>query len=500
MRAVQPEEASDLGATDFGVRVPAGQHRQLDRADRSQARPASLIPDPASQVGLAPNEILPPPIAPPISEAVELFAVGGGDEPGASGASPASTRFDAPTMPSPSLRDLALAVYREANANGDPDWVHAMPEERAAAVAGRILLVAGDAQALEARGYTGPGAQARYEEDWQAVSGGPSKTLPGDGPDPLSNAEPEASGALAKQMARLGAILLADISTAPPSPLLCGRLDPASHTILYGSGGVGKGTYTCHLITRLVADGHRVLILDYENHGDEWARRYRGLAGTDGSEHVLWVAPLTSGWGGPRGAIWQQATDVRDLAKEFGATYVVIDSIVPACGGSDPMDPGTVARYVGALEYLGIPVLSLAHVTKEGDLRYPFGSIFWHNFARVTWSLHRDGERLILTNRKSNNYANQGKAVVTVTWRDDLPRDVAEQAYSAVVADRVEEILAGDSLAVTAILARLNGDLEEGEEAIKPNTVRTALRRGLRAEPKRFTVEGTGETAKWRRA
>ena len=105
-----------------------------------------------------------------------------------------------------------------------------------------------------------------------------------------------------------------------------------------------------------------------------------------------------------------------------------------------------------------------------------------------------------MTNRKSNNYANQGKTVVTVTWRDDLPRDVAEQAYSAVVADRVEEILAGDSLAVTAILARLNGDLEEGEEAIKPNTVRTALRRGLRAEPKRFTVEGTGETAKWRRA
>jgi hypothetical protein len=403
----------------------------------------------------------------------------------------------------PSLRSLAIAIYREAGTNGDPEWAHAMPEERAAAVAGRILTVARTVQALEARGYTGPGAQARYEADWHAFTDVPPVTsaVPGDGgPDPLSDAEPEAPDPLAKQMARLGAILLADISTAPPAPLLCGRLDPASHTILYGTGGVGKGTYACYLITRLVAVGHRVLILDYENHGDEWSRRYHGLAGQEGSEHVLWVAPLTSGWSGRRGAIWQQVTDVRELAMLFGATYVVIDSIVPACGGSDPMDPGTVALYAGALEYLGLPVLSLAHVTKADDLRYPFGSVFWHNLARVTWSLHRDGERVILTHRKANSYANQGKTVVTVTWRDGLPRDVAEQAFSVVVADRIEEVLVDASLAVGAIVTRLNGDLEEGEQPIKADTVRAALRRGLGSEPKRFTVEGTGETATWRRA
>jgi hypothetical protein len=301
-------------------------------------------------------------------------------------------------------------------------------------------------------------------------------------------------------MARLGAIALAEISTDPPAPLLCGRLDPTSHTILYGSGGVGKGTYACYLITSLVAAGHRVLILDYENHGDEWSRRYHGLAGRDGSEHVLWVAPLTAGWSGARGAIWKQADDIRELAAAFGATYVVIDSIVPACGGSDPMDPGTVALYAGALEYLGIPVLSLAHVTKADDLRYPFGSVFWHNLARVTWSLHRDGARVILTHRKANSYANQGKTVVTVTWRDGLPRDVAEQTYSTVVADRIEEVLGDGSFLVTAIVARLNADLEEDDQPIKPNTVRTALRRGLHSAPKRFTVEGTGESAKWRRA
>ena len=460
--------------------------------------------------GLAPNELPPPPIVAPVGEAVALFSTGGGDEPKAPEALPESTWFDAPPALPPSFRDLAISVYREAEANGDPEWAHAMPEERAAAVAGRILLVVREVQALEVRGYTGPDAQARYEADWQAVSGEPAETAVfhrGEGrSDPAIHAdahtdpEPEAPDPLAAQIARLGAISLAEISTATPAPLLCGRLDPASHTILYGTGGVGKGTFACYLITCLVAAGHRVLILDYENHGDEWARRYHGLAGREGAEQVLWVAPLTSGCGGRRGAIWRQAGDVRELAEAFGATYVVIDSIVPACGGSDPMDPGTVALYVGALELLGIPVLSLAHVTNADDLRYPFGSVFWHNLARVTWSLHRDGERVILTHRKANSYAKQGKTVMTVTWRDGLPRDVAEQALSVVVADRIEEVLVGDSLAVTAIITRLNGDLEEGEQPIKAYTVRAAMRRGLEKEPKRFTVEGTGEAAKWRRA
>src|SRR4051812_118896 len=73
------------------------------------------------------------------------------------------------------------------------------------------------------------------------------------------------------------AVLLGTISTDPPPPMLVGRLDPEGHTILYGPGGVGKGALTCWWIVRLVTDGHRVLILDWEGHATEWARRIRSL-------------------------------------------------------------------------------------------------------------------------------------------------------------------------------------------------------------------------------
>lgn len=295
---------------------------------------------------------------------------------------------------------------------------------------------------------------------------------------------------------RTGALSLSDVPTDPPGPLLRGRLAPGDHTILFGTGGVGKGTYTTALIAGLAADGHRVLILDYENHGDEWARRYHGLAGTSGMDAVLWVAPLAASWTGRRGALWEQEADVNALAVDFGATYIVIDSIVPACAGHDPMDTATVSRYGAVLEYLGLPVLSLAHVTKAEDLRYPFGSVFWHNLARITWSMAKDGPRVILTHRKANSYQNAGRIAVTTTWLDDLPREVREEPYSAVIADRIEEILSVP-MTVAAIVAGLNEDVEEDARPVKSNTVRTALRRGLAAIPRRFAVAGTGDTATW---
>ena len=299
-------------------------------------------------------------------------------------------------------------------------------------------------------------------------------------------------------MARLGACALAEISTDPPAPLFVDRLDPDGHTILYGTGGVGKGVITASWIVQLVLAGQRVLILDYEHHPGEWARRIAGLGGVDALAGVVYVAPLTAAWQAKRGPLWVQAEDIRALVEASGATYIVIDSIVPACAGVDPMKPEAVSLYTGALEFIGRPTLSLAHVTKAEDLRYPFGSAFWHHLARMTWSLKRDGERAILAHRKHNNYASLGRFVVTTTWSDDKPGEVWERNYTAALADRVAEALGADALTVAEIVDRLADDEDDDGETVKANSVRTALRRGIKI-PQRFTVEGVGSGARYRR-
>lgn len=293
---------------------------------------------------------------------------------------------------------------------------------------------------------------------------------------------------------------LASIDRSPPAPLLLGRLDPTGHTILFGTGDVGKGTIATWWISRLtVLEGRRVLILDYEYHPEEWARRYHGLAGKAGVDAVLHVSPGAPTWAGTRGPIWEQLYELAEILDETRADVLVVDSIVTACAGADPMDPGTAAQYALALQYLEVPVLSLAHVTKADDVRYPFGSIFWHNLARVTWSMTKDGDRRILTSRKANNYGPQGRFVATITWHDGLPRDVHEQGYSQALADRIDEVLVA-AMPVARIVALLNEDAGDDVDRVKPDSIRAALRRGLSTDPKRFTVEGAGDGAVWSRA
>ena len=287
---------------------------------------------------------------------------------------------------------------------------------------------------------------------------------------------------------RLGARRLTSISTAPaPSPLI-GRLDPQGHTIQYGAGGVGKGILTAQWIAQLVADGHRVLLIDYENHEGEWARRIRGIGGPDAMGGVLYVAPYSAEWKGARGPIWELVPDLLALATADGSTYVVIDSIVAACG-IDPLKPEAASQYATTLQRIGRPTLSLGHVTKADDLRYPFGSVFWHNLARVTWSLASAGDGALLVNRKANNYLNLGRFVVTVTYRDGLPREVRERPFALAMADRIGEVLADGALTVKEIVSALSADAGEGDE-VKANSVRRALTRGAQDIPQRFEQDG----------
>lgn len=300
----------------------------------------------------------------------------------------------------------------------------------------------------------------------------------------------------ADPMAALGARVLADIEAEGPTALLLGRIHAKAHTILYGTGGSRKGTLCAAWIVALVREGHRVLILDYEDHPDEWRGRVGSLGGSDPLPEVLHVAPLSPSWRGARGPLWAQAADLRRLADAWRASIIVVDSIVVACGGADPMDPGTPARYAAGLQQIGLPALSLAHVTKEGGLAYPFGSVFWHNLARATWSLELDGAGAssILAARKDSQHERGGRFVVEVTYREGLPAEVWERPYSAVLAERVAEVLEDGPATVPAIVDRLNDAAGDGGR-VKADSVRHALRRGLGEQ--RFAVEGRDKTQTW---
>ena len=230
-----------------------------------------------------------------------------------------------------------------------------------------------------------------------------------------------------------------------------------------------------------------MLIVDYENHPDEWARRIFGLDGPELMNRVLHVAPLTAAWTGPRGAIWAQAAELRELAIAFEADYMLVDSLVPACAGSDPLKPESVSLYTGALEYIGLPTLSLGHTDKAENLKYPFGSVFWHNLSRFTYSMKADGGAVILQNRKHNNYARVAPQKIEVQWLESgMPADIHEQSYAEDLARRISQVLVGQSLTVRAICEQLDDLADDDAEPMKDDTVYKALRRGARQKPPRF--------------
>jgi hypothetical protein len=311
----------------------------------------------------------------------------------------------------------------------------------------------------------------------------------------------EADDAGGDILTHLGVRRVSELPTAAPPPLLADRLDPEGHTILFGTGGAGKGVLACQWATELVRLGFKPLVVDYEGHDTEWSRRLASLGGEGVTAQVFYVSPCAASWHGPRGAMWEQAQELRKVCEVTGANYLVVDSIIPACGAVDPMKPEAASQYAAALQYIGLPALSLAHVTKEHDLRYPFGSIFWHNLARVTWSLTTEGRdgvhSALLTHRKRNNYASLGSLLVEFTWEDGLPVEVRERRYSVCLSEQIGEVLADGPLTVTEIVQQLNDGLEDGAPRVNPDSVGKALRRGLTARPPEFRREGKGKTIRW---
>ena len=198
---------------------------------------------------------------------------------------------------------------------------------------------------------------------------------------------------------------------------------------IFGQGGSGK-TYLALYMATCISLGipflgrdvgqAAVLYVDYES--SPWRLRQRTeriLAGMGMADTL----PAIFYW--PGGGVplvdMVPALERKIAQDDIGAIF--IDSAVLAAG-SDPERSETAARYFNALSRLGLPSLTIAHVTKQDDDRYPFGSIFWHNSARLTWNVklaHDDGDvaHLGLHNRKSNDDKPEPSLGLRVTFGAD---------------------------------------------------------------------------------
>jgi hypothetical protein len=199
---------------------------------------------------------------------------------------------------------------------------------------------------------------------------------------------------------------LAGIDATPPADLLMGMLEPEGPSLMYGAGGVGKGSTFVYLMLELQRRGMTPMIYDAENRPKEWARRCSGL-GVDRSR-VIYLQPheLPKAYLGR--PLWEIAPYVGSVARRAGANLLFVDSILAGMNvGEERLKSDAQAPYlyVQALDAIGIPSVSIGHTsraTPEGD---PYGSVSWVNAMRLTWlgtPAEGEGHRVRWRPRKRN--------------------------------------------------------------------------------------------------
>jgi len=212
-------------------------------------------------------------------------------------------------------------------------------------------------------------------------------------------------------------VLLSEAPEVPTAHLLYPYVLAEEPVILFGQGGSFK-TYLALSWALSISTGEQflgaspsadlaVLYIDYESSAWRLRQRMEYLMAGVGLHDTY---PPVLYWPANGLPLYEMVSALRRKIREANIGWVVIDSAAMACG-HDPEKADAATRYFNALARLQRPTLSLAHVVKpRGDgaeTKYPFGSIFWHNGARLTWNIqmtkYGDEAHIGLFNRKGND-------------------------------------------------------------------------------------------------
>jgi hypothetical protein len=222
-------------------------------------------------------------------------------------------------------------------------------------------------------------------------------------------------------------------------------------TVIYGPGGVGKSILALAFanavhsglpLAGLEAIRGNALILDYETAWDEtWRRSSAILAGAGlGKDRMVYYRFCTS-------PLAQDMQSLKRQIAEKDISFVVVDSVGPACGG-DPELAASAISYFTALRALSsvdrpVTTLSIAHVRKnDTESGGPFGSVYWTNLPRAVFEVKK-GQRENTNFVEIGMYhtkTNVGKLLspkgFRVTWSDGIRIESVDPKRSALLASQ----------------------------------------------------------------
>ncbi len=197
----------------------------------------------------------------------------------------------------------------------------------------------------------------------------------------------------------------------PPKDFLVhGLAIPAdSHSQLVSDGGGLKSLLLLLILGEMAKRGIPVLYVDWEwNAGRHKARKER-LFGRERLETLYYLRCHNS--------LAVEHSHIQRICDERAIQFLALDSIGAACDGK-LADDDVARAYNRVLDDLP-PTVSAAHVPKtaldpHADLK-AFGSAFFHNYARMTWTVRKqadsDGLVTVLVAPYKQNDGTRSRAV-----------------------------------------------------------------------------------------
>lgn len=153
--------------------------------------------------------------------------------------------------------------------------------------------------------------------------------------------------------------------------------------MIFGDGDTLKSYFALYLAGRLTERGIRVLYCDWELDQEDHRERLEQLFGREMPD-VIYARcdrPLVS-----------EADRLRRIITQERCEFAVQDSVAFGCDGP-PEAAEAASVYYRALRSLNVGSILIAHTNRSdtGDQK-PFGSVFWHNGARLTYFAKRAEE------------------------------------------------------------------------------------------------------------